>query len=268
MVTSSGLCHDRPATTGNGKDDDVREWTGKRYWLVGASAGLGRALAHGLSALGVELILSARKEDDLRELAAELPGRTQVVPLDVADRAAVDAAARQIGQIDGVAFLAGVYWPLGVDDWDGGKIDAMLDVNLIGAHRVVGAVLPQFLQRGAGHIFLAGSLSGYRGLPGAFGYGASKAGVMYLAEQLRAELRGTGIEVQLSNPGFVKTRLTEKNDFAMPMILEPEDAARRMVEHMSSGAFAHNFPWLMGVLFRATQFLPGFAYFGLFSRRR
>src|SRR5690606_26065952 len=98
--------------------------------------------------------------------------------------------------------------------------------------RVLGQVVPGMVARDSGHIVLTGALSGFRGLPGVIGYGASKAGVMYLAEGMYGELRGTGVDVQLANPGFIKTRLTDKNDFSMPFIMPPEQAAQEMFEHM------------------------------------
>ncbi len=240
---------------------------GKRYWLVGASEGLGRAVAHALSRRGAEVIVSARSEDRLRELVEELPGKASHVRVDVSDSASVRKAAEEVGEIDGMVYLAGVYWPLGADEWDADKNEAMTDINYGGAVRSVGAVLPGMLKRGRGHIVLTGSLSGFRGLPGAVGYGASKAAVMYMAEAMHADLRGTGVRVQLVNPGFIKTRLTDKNDFKMPFLMEPEDAARHVVDHMGSDRFKHSFPWAFGTMFRASQFLPDFLYYRLFSSK-
>ena len=199
----------------------MRDFTGKRYWLVGASEGLGLALAQKLSRAGADLILSARSADRLAEAVATLPGQARAVPVDVADAASVRAAARSVGEIDGVVFLAGVYWPTTAQAWDADKVEAMCDINFTGCARVVGAVLPGMVARGSGHVVITGSLSGFRGLPGAIGYAASKAGTMALAESMYADLRGSGIAVQLANPGFIKTRLTEKNDFSMPFLMQP-----------------------------------------------
>ncbi len=242
----------------------MRDWPGKRYWLVGASQGLGRALAHELSKTGAEVILSARNTEELTVLASELPGKSEVVPVDVADAESVAEAAAAIGDIDGMVYLAGVYWPLGASDFDGEKVATMLDINLTGAARVLGHVLPPMVARDSGHIVLTGSLSGFRGLPGANGYGASKAGIMSLAETLYADLRTSGVEVQLVNPGFIKTRLTDKNSFTMPFIMEPEEAARLFVDHMQGNDFARNFPWHFGAMFRLSQFLPDWLYYRMF----
>jgi NADP-dependent 3-hydroxy acid dehydrogenase YdfG len=243
----------------------MRDWRGRRYWLVGASEGLGAALAARLSAAGAEVILSARNADRLAEVAAALPGPAQAVPVDVADRASVAAAAAAAGPIDGVVFLAGLYWPMKAQDWDADRAEAMCDVNFTGCARVIGAVLPAMVARGSGHVVITGSLSGFRGLPGAIGYGASKAGCMALAESMRADLRGSGITVQLANPGFIRTRLTAKNDFAMPFLMEPDEAAGHMFRHMATERFSTSFPMLFSWVFRLSQFLPGWAYYRLFA---
>ena len=155
--------------------NDMKDWAGKRYWLVGASEGLGRELALTMSRAGAELIVSARSEDRLKSLVEELPGKGSYVTVDVANRAAVEAAAKEVGEIDGVVYLAGVYWPMKASEWDNEKADLMGEINFLGASRVVGSVIGGMIERGEGHIVLTGSLSGFRGLPGAIGYASSKA---------------------------------------------------------------------------------------------
>ena len=245
----------------------MTDWQGKRYWIVGASEGLGREVAKRISAAGAEVIVSARNEDRLTSLVAELGGRASYVTLDVTDINAVQAAAAQIGHIDGVVYLAGVYWPMKASQWDNERADMMGQINYLGASRVVGAVIGQMVDRGRGHIVLTGSLSGFRGLPGAIGYCASKAGIMALAESMQADLRKTDIQVQLINPGFIKTRLTEKNDFAMPFIMEPQKAAQIFFEHMNSDDFKRSFPVPFAWLFRLSQFMPDWMYYRLFGAK-
>ena len=245
----------------------MKNWQGKRYWLVGASEGLGREVAFCLSRAGAEVIVSARSEDRLKELVAELPGKASYVTVDVADRAAVEAAAGEIGEIDGVVYLAGVYWPMKAQEWDNEKADMMGEVNFLGASRVVGAVIKDMVAKNAGHIVLVGSLSGFRGLPGAIGYSASKAGMMSLAESMQADLRTSPIEVQLINPGFIETRLTEKNDFSMPFIMSPEDAAKEVFEHMNTDNFKKSFPMVFSWVFRLSQFMPDWMYYRLFGAK-
>ncbi|GGE37431.1 short-chain dehydrogenase [Primorskyibacter flagellatus] len=243
----------------------MRDWQGRTYWLIGASDGLGAALARQMSRAGVHLILSARSEDALAKLAADLPGPARVLPLDVTDSDAVTRAAVEAGEIDGMVYLAGAYWPFGAKDWNAEQAETMGDVNFLGSLRAVGAVLPGMQARGHGHIVLTGSLTAYGGLPGAAPYVATKAGIMALAESLRCDLRRTDIDVQLLNPGYIRTRLTAKNDFAMPGMMEPEDAARICFEHMNSDSFSRAFPTWFSFLFRGARFLPGWLYFRLFA---
>ncbi|MGR3506362.1 MAG: SDR family NAD(P)-dependent oxidoreductase [Paracoccaceae bacterium] len=242
------------------------DWQGKRYWLIGASEGLGAALAHKLSSAGVEVIVSARNEERLQELVAALPGKASFVTVDVSDSASLAAAMQQIGQIDGMVYLAGVYWPMKAQEWNTGQAEAMADINFTGAIRSVGAVLPQMVERDSGHVVITGSLSGFRGLPGAIGYAASKAGTMSLAESLYADLRKTGVRVQVANPGFIRTRLTDKNEFAMPFLMEPDQAAQEMFELMNDeGTFKRSFPRIFSWLFRMSQFMPDWLYYRLFA---
>lgn len=237
----------------------------KTYWLVGASEGLGRSLAEALSAEGATLILSARTESRLKELADTLPGPAQVLPLDVTSDSAVTEAGQSIGRIDGVIYAAGVYNPMSAADWRSDQVAQMIDINFAGAARVAGAVVNQFTARNEGHIVFIGSLSGFRGLPGAIGYGASKAGMMHLAENLQADLHRTGVKIQLVNPGFIRTRLTSKNSFTMPFIMEPEEAASHVIRAMKSDRFQSNFPRVFSWLFRASNFLPAPLYYRLFG---
>lgn len=237
------------------------EIAGRRYWLVGASEGLGRALADALDEAGASLVLSARNADRLEALAGELRD-AKALPMDVTDAKSVSNAAQNRGEIDGVIYNAGAYDPVSAADLKPDAVRQMAEVNFMGALNVLGDVLPGMVARGRGHIVLVGSLSGFRGLPGAIGYGASKAGLMHLAENLALDLRGTGITVQRVNPGFIATRLTAKNDFRMPQIMEPEDAAQHVLRAMQSGRFSTSFPPPFSWVFTLGQHLP----LGLFQR--
>ena len=244
----------------------MRSFAGKRYWLVGASAGLGEALAHKLADAGAEVIVSARGEEQLQKVVADLGGPASYVTVDVSDAEDVARAAAEVGEIDGYVHLAGVYWPLAAQDWDGDKVAAMLDINMTGMARVLGHVVPPMVKRDAGHIVITSSLTGFRGLPGSIGYTASKAAAMSLAECMECDLRNTGVDVQVANPGFIKTQLTDKNDFNMPFIMEPDEAAQIMFDHMKSSGFKRSFPTLFSLVFRGSQFLPDWLYFRIFGR--
>ena len=223
---------------------------GKRYWLVGASEGIGAELAQLLDAAGASVIISARNRDRLVDLAAQMSPRTSTVPLDVTSAAEIKAAVEQVGQLDGVIYMAGQYTPMTAQAWDSDAAMQVTDVNFLGCLRLLGALVPQFLQRNHGHVVLIGSLAGYTGLPGAIGYGASKAAMMHLGQDLRADCRGTNVRVQVINPGFVKTRLTDKNSFQMPFIMSADSAANRIMKAMQKRRFSHSFPFLFSWYFK------------------
>jgi short-subunit dehydrogenase len=167
----------------------MREFQNKTYWIVGASEGLGRALAIQLAEVGAKVIISARSEERLIGLSEEIGSNTMVLPMDVSDGSSVQKACSKLPQpLDGFIFVSGVYWHMSASSWDGTKAEEMVDVNLVGAMRCLAHLVPKFINQGFGHIVLTGSIAGYRGLPGSVGYCASKAGLMSLAETLKIDL--------------------------------------------------------------------------------
>lgn len=238
-------------------------FAGKTYWIVGASEGLGRELAQQLDATGARLILSARSTDRLAELAATLQDAV-VIHVDVIDPQSVADAVTKAGEVDGIIYCAGQYDPIAAPDWPADAIETMFQVNFMGAVRLLGHLVPEFAKRDHGHIVLIGSLAAYRGLPGAIGYGASKSALMHLGENLYADLRGSGVKVQVVNPGFIKTRLTDKNDFAMPMIQTPKVAASHVIRAMQSNRLISSFPAPFSWLFSLGRFLPSAVFYWIF----
>ncbi len=238
----------------------MRSFDGKTYWIIGASEGLGRALAQAMSRQGAHLTLSARNADRLAEICAELPN-ARSIPVDVTDLESVRHTVARIGRIDGLVYNAGAYDPMRARDWNTEAALAMSDVNYSGALRVLGETVPGFVQAGRGDITLIGSLAGYHGLPAAIGYGAGKAALISLAETMRFDLAGTGVTVRIVNPGFIKTRLTAKNSFRMPMLMTPEDAAERVVKAMSRRRFRTDFPAPFSWAIRLLGYLPDFLVF-------
>ncbi len=236
-------------------------FVGKTWWIVGASDGLGAALAEALDAEGTRLVLSARSEDTLEAMAGRLRD-ARALPMDVTDPGAVARAVAAAGAVDGLIYTAGRYEPMNAADWQPEESVRIAEVNFVGALRLLGHVVPAMVCNGQGRIMLIGSLAGFAGLPGAIGYGASKAGLMHLAENMAADLRGTGVIVQRANPGYILTRLTAKNDFPMPQIMEPEEAARRVIAALLSGRFSTSFPVPFSWVFRFGNLLPP----GLFQR--
>ncbi|SDJ06539.1 SDR family NAD(P)-dependent oxidoreductase [Aliiruegeria lutimaris] len=235
---------------------------GKTYWLVGASEGLGRALARQLAQEGATLVVSSRNAARLEALVAELPN-ARAVAMDVTDSDSVRRSAEAVGPLDGVIYNAGAYDPMRTGDWNTDQALNMCDVNYLGALRMLGEVVPGFVKQGSGDITLVGSLAGYRGLPAAVGYGASKAALISLAETMRYDLKRSGVTVRLVNPGFIRTRLTEKNTFRMPMLMSPDQAAGHVVRAMKSRRFRTDFPAPFSWIIRGLQFLPDFVAFRL-----
>jgi short-subunit dehydrogenase len=244
------------------------ELRGKTIWLIGASTGIGAALAVQLAHAGARLTLSARDIRGLESVAAQCaPIMPTLVPLDVTSLSACEAAWQTIlsgGEMpDLVLYNAGAYEPMAIQQLDLAKAQHMLEVNITGALRILSLVMPAFLARNAGHIALVGSVAGYRGLPGAIGYGASKAALIHLAENLRADLANTAIGISIINPGFVKTRLTDKNDFHMPARITPEEAARAIMHGLMRGHFEIHFPKRFTRVLKLLRIVPYGLYFRL-----
>lgn len=237
----------------------------KTYWIIGASEGLGEAIAKDLHRAGARLILSARNADRLASVA-QATGPAQIVPMDVTDTDAVAQAMTQIGDLDGVIYCVGQYDPVPATDWQPKAVEVMCEANFMGAVRVLGHVVPRFVAKGSGHVVLIGSLAGHRGLPGSIGYGASKAALMHLGESLQADLRDSPLRVQVVNPGFIKTRLTAKNGFRMPMIQTPEAAAANVMKAMRSNRLEVNFPAPFSWLFTVGKRLPKSLFWRLFGK--
>lgn len=215
-------------------------FAGKSVWIIGASDGIGAALARALAREGARLILSARNQSALEALAVEC-GDARVLPLDLADTGSLDAAVASIepGTLDAVICTAALYDPGRVEDMSREATARLVAVNLLGSFEVARLTPP--LLRDGGQLVLFGSVAGYFGLPGGQPYSATKAAVNNLAETLRAEL-SPRIDVRLVCPGFVSTRLTEKNDFSMPALITPDQAAAAVVKGLKGSSFELHFP--------------------------
>jgi len=242
----------------------------KTIWIVGASAGIGAALARKFhdepTSDGQNIIISARNSDKLRDLATEMPGITPV-SIDVTDLNAVKTALntieQQFGLPDLVVLAAGIYSPMKVSGFSAETIRSHIDTNYMGIVNCLEPLLARMRVRKSGEIAVVASVAGYRGLPNAAAYGPTKAALINLCETLHTELTGTGVLLRVINPGFVKTRLTDKNDFEMPYLLTPEQAANFMYRDLcKSNDFEIAFPPPFVRQLKLTRILP----YGLFFK--
>lgn len=243
----------------------ITDWTGRRVWLVGASTGIGAAMAHELARRGARLALSARSANKLAALG--IPDAL-LLPCDATDTASLAAARATLSLqwtgIDLIVYLAGDYVPMRAEDFNLATAERVVEVNFNGAMRLAATVLGD-LHPGGGIAFVA-SVAGYRGLPKALAYGPGKAALIHFAECLHLDLAPRGIGVWVINPGFVATRLTAKNDFAMPALLTPEQAAVAAVDGFSSGNFEIHFPKRFTRVLKLLSLLPYRWYFPAIRR--
>lgn len=244
----------------------------KRIWVTGASEGIGRALSLELATRGHEVIASARSAERLEALAAEVKGAGRIVAAaaDVTDAAALGRLVAMIeadrGPIDVAVLNAGIYTPMTAQAFDLETCRKTIDVNLMGVMNALAPLLPRMLARGHGHLALVASVAGYGGLPKSMSYGASKAALINLAEGLRFDCAPAGVKVQVINPGFVETRATSVNDFAMPGLMSPEAAAVAMADGLETDRFEIVFPWRFTTMLKLVNLLPYSLYFRLVGR--
>jgi short-subunit dehydrogenase len=242
-------------------------------WVTGASTGIGRAVTLALAGEGWRVAATARTAETLDALAVEAAGRSGKVrayPADVTDAAAVAAQVRRIeaewGAIDLAILNAGTHEPMPAERFSAKTVRRLLEINVMGAAHGIEAVLPLMIARGAGRIMIVASVAGYRGLPTAAAYGASKAALINMAEAMRPELAERGIVLQLVNPGFVKTPLTDRNDFPMPFLISAETAASEILRGLESERFEIAFPGRFVTLLKLARLLPYGLYFRLTRR--
>lgn len=232
-------------------------------FITGASSGIGLALARQLAREGTKLGLVARRGDLLESVANEIReegGAALALVTDVRDRMAVHAAAaataQQFGPIDLLIANAGVGHAIPAESFDAAIFEDTFRTNLMGAVYAVEAVLPSMLERHAGQIVGVSSLAAYRSFPQTHAYCASKAALNAFLEGLRAEVGSEGIAVTVACPGFVRTPMTAKNRGAMPFLLEPDAAAKRILAAVRAKRPVYNFPLPMAALMRLVQWLP------------
>lgn len=241
-------------------------------WITGASSGIGRQVALDLARAGWTVAVTARREDELARLAAEAPRNSILVaPADVTDAAAVAAAAKAAEDTAGrpiaLALLsAGTYVTDEAARFDLAAFTSQVNVNVIGTANALAAVMPAMIARGSGQVAIVSSVAGYRGLPRAIAYSATKSALIAMAESLKFDLDRAGVMINLVNPGFVKTPLTDRNEFPMPFLMSVEDASRRIITGLSRGRFEVCFPRRFAYILKAMRMLPYALYFPLVGR--
>ncbi len=244
-------------------------WTDARVWVIGASTGIGAATARALLAAGARVALSARSADKLREVAGT-NANALVEPVDFTDTSAVAAAEARIrarwNGIDLVLIIAGTHQE--VRAWELNERDsrALLETNLHGPINTTAAVLPGLLAQHSGAIGIVSSVAGYRGLPKALIYGASKAALINFAETLYLDLHPKGLGVYLIMPGFVATPLTGKNEFEMPNLISAEQAASEILTGLRAGDFEIHFPRAFTRKLKFLRLLPYRLYFSIIRK--
>lgn len=247
----------------------IDNWQGQVVWLVGASTGIGRALAEQLHRQGAQVVVSARNAATLAEFERQFSGSVGL-PLDATDRSAMQAAMRRIlalyGRLDLAMYCAGHYKAQRAQAFDLNEMLKHQHINVTGALHLLDVVLPVFTQQRQGHLSLVSSVAGFRGLPQGLAYGPTKAALINLAETLYLDLKPLGVGVSLINPGFVETPLTAQNQFKMPALISPQEAAAAILKGWARGQFEIHFPKRFTLWMKALRHLPYSLYFSVVRR--
>jgi NAD(P)-dependent dehydrogenase (short-subunit alcohol dehydrogenase family) len=245
----------------------LRDWQGLRVWLIGASSGIGKATAEALLQEGARVALTSRNEAALQAMSGP---DAPVAVADVTDRDSLQAAFDQVlaslGGIDLAILNAGTHRPVRAWELDAASAEQLVRVNLLGAINATALLVPYFIDRGQGRLAITASVAGYGGLPTGLVYGATKAALINFAETLYLDLAPRGVAVHLINPGFVKTPLTDRNEFQMPALISSEEAAREILAGMERGEFEIHFPRRFTRVMKLLRMLPYAGYFTLVHR--
>lgn len=242
-------------------------------WLTGASSGIGEALAYELARRGARVALTARRGEVLEKLATEIRsrgGQVECFPGDVCDLAQMKTVVAEIearmGPIDVAIANAGTHIFTVPEEFNSEEYLSLMNLNFGGTLRCVEAVLPAMLKRGRGALVPVASLAGYRGLPRAAAYGASKSAMIHFFESIRFHLVRRGIVISIVNPGFVKTPLTDRNDFKMPFLVDAPRSARIICDGIERGKREIAFPFPFNLVLKIARMLPAPIYEALVNR--
>ena len=231
----------------------------KKVWITGASSGIGKATAEKFAKEGWQVAVSARRKELLDELAKD-PNIVSF-PLDVTNRNQINEVFKNIidnfGDLDICLFSSGTYEPKDEQNIDPDKIKNVINVNFLGVIDCVKSVERYFKDKKSGHISIVSSIAGYRGLPNSSGYGPSKAALTNFSESIYFDFKKFGVRVSVVSPGFIKTPLTDKNEFPMPFLKTPEYAAEKIFNGLvKSSAFEIHFPKGLTLTLKFLRILP------------
>ena len=242
----------------------------KTIWITGASTGIGRALAIKFAKNGWNVAASARRENLLKELE-ELSQDIYSFPLDVTDKEKCKEVFKKIEDkfktIDISFFSTGTWDPGKEKEIDVEQIENVMKVNFFGTLNCIKSVEKYYRNKKSGHISIVSSIAGYRGLPNSTGYGPSKSALNNLAESLFFDFKRYGVRVSLISPGFIKTPMTDKNDFKMPFLRTTDFAADKIYEGLvNSNKFEIHFPKQLTLILKLLRILPYTLYLKLISK--
>jgi short-subunit dehydrogenase len=242
----------------------------KIIWITGASSGIGKALAIKFAEKGWTVAASARRENLLEDLN-KFNSNIYSFPLDVTEIENCKLIANKIiekfGGIDICVFGTGMHDPKSEKRFDLNKIREIMEVNYFGTMNSINSIYEYFSEKKNGQISIISSVAGYRGLPAAGAYCASKAALTSYAESLNFDMKMKNVRVSLISPGFIKTPMTDQNDFPMPMIKTPEFAANEIFKGLTEKkSFEIHFPKAFTYFLKFLQILPSSIYFKLVSK--
>ena len=242
----------------------------KTIWITGGSTGIGKALAIKFANEGWNVAISARREALLKEIV-ENHRNISSFPLDVTDKSKCHEGFKDIinkyENIDICFFSTGTWDPKKEKDIDVDQIENVFKVNFFGTLNSIKSVEKYFKDKKSGTISIVSSIAGYRGLPNSTGYGPSKSALNNLAESLYFDFGRSNVRICLVSPGFIKTPMTDKNDFKMPFLKTTEYAAEKIYDGLvNKKVFEIHFPKSLTILLKVFSFLPSKVYFGLIGR--
>tara|TARA_Y100000590_G_scaffold129104_1_gene147586 strand:+ start:668 stop:1438 length:771 start_codon:yes stop_codon:yes gene_type:complete len=237
----------------------------KCIWITGASTGIGRSLALYLAGKGFIVAASARSVKNLKKLKEDsklLKGKIYTYSLDISLRNNVistfNKIEKNLGNIGVVILNAAINEPINVKNFSSKRIEHLMNVNYTGTVNCLDPIIKKFVKRKSGKIAIVASLAGYIGFPYSSGYCPTKAALISLCESLRADLEQYNVILQVINPGFVKTPMTDKNDFHMPFLISSEKSIKYIYKGLCTNRFEIFFPKIFGYILKIIRFLPYF----------